>query len=442
MADSRNRTELLHARVEAALRPHLPPDAPLWVGLSGGRDSVVLLHITRRLLPGRVRALHVHHGLSPHANNWADFCAALCRDWEIPCTLRKVKVDWRDGRGMEAAARCARYQAFQETGRTWLALAHHRRDQAETLLFNLCRGTGVIGAAAMLSLRRMGELTLLRPLLDIDSDTIAAYARAEQLCWMEDESNADTRYSRNFLRRHILPELATRFPALDATLARAAGHFAEAQELLDTLAAQDDLRIAKRLAPLLEYSPARQANWLRYWLRQQGWHVPERAALVEALRQLAALAEKPDNRFELKLPEGMLRLWQGRLYCVRHIAPPTTRAWDGKTPCPWAGGWLRLEPCQGEGISAALIAGKIFCVRARQGGEQINLQTGRPRRALKTLLQENQIPPWERERVPLLYLDNEFIACPGIAIAAPWQCQANQAGMRIVYDDRNLPCVA
>ncbi|GHU11598.1 hypothetical protein FACS1894185_5110 [Betaproteobacteria bacterium] len=215
------------ATLAAQLRARLPEKSPLWVGLSGGRDSVVLLHLCQKALPpGRVRALHVHHGLSPHADAWAAFCEQLCRDWGIPYTLKKVEVPRHDGQGVEAAARHARYLAFQESDAEYLALAHHRRDQAETLLFNLCRGAGVIGAAAMPHSRQIGNLTLLRPLLDLNANVIAAYAAAEQLRWVEDESNADIGYSRNFLRHQILPELTTRFPAAESALARAARHFA------------------------------------------------------------------------------------------------------------------------------------------------------------------------------------------------------------------------
>ncbi|MDR3056404.1 MAG: tRNA lysidine(34) synthetase TilS [Zoogloeaceae bacterium] len=425
------------AKFAAQLRARLPENATLWVGLSGGRDSVVLLHLARQLLPERVRALHVHHGLSPHADAWAAFCEQLCREWDIPCTLKKVEVPRHDGQGVEAAARHARYQAFRESAAEYLALAHHRRDQAETLLFNLCRGAGVVGAAAMPPQRQIGNPTLLRPLLDVGADAIAAYATAEQLRWVEDESNADPRYSRNFLRHQILPELKTRFPAAETTLARAASHFAEAQELLDDLAAQDDKAIAGQLAPhlppLLALSPARQANWLRYWLKQQNWHTPETAALREALRQLATLTEKPDRHFTLKLPEGELRLWQNRLYCVPHIAPLTQRAWDGKTPCKWADGWLTLEPCPGAGLSAVLVAGKTFTLRPRQGGEQIVPQANRPHRPLKKLLQENRIPPWQRERLPLIFVDDELVAVPDVAVAAKWQCQTGQAGVQVSY---------
>ncbi|GHT94425.1 tRNA(Ile)-lysidine synthase [Betaproteobacteria bacterium] len=422
------------ATLAAQLRARLPEKSPLWVGLSGGRDSVVLLHLCQKALPpGRVRALHVHHGLSPHADAWAAFCEQLCRDWGIPYTLKKVEVPRHDGQGVEAAARHARYLAFQESDAEYLALAHHRRDQAETLLFNLCRGAGVIGAAAMPHSRQIGNLTLLRPLLDLSANVIAAYAAAEQLRWVEDESNADTGYSRNFLRHQILPELTRRFPAAESALARAARHFAEAQELLDTLAAQDDAQIQAQLPPLLTLPPARQANWLRYWLRQQGWHAPETAALHEALRQLAMLAGKPDSHFALGLPQGELRLWQDRLYCVPHIAPLAPREWDGKSPCQWADGWLTLEPCTGEGLSSAKLAGKTLTLRPRQGGEHITSQTNRPRRTLKNLLQETHIPPWERERLPLIYAGEELVAVPGVAVAAEWQCEVGEKGMRVGF---------
>ena len=437
MDASRNKTDLaaqLATRLRAHLATLLPKDAPLWVGLSGGRDSVVLLHLCNTLLPERVHALHVHHGLSPHADAWAAFCEQLCHEWNVPYTQKKVAVPRHAGQGPEAAARHARYQAFADSDALYLALAHHQRDQAETLLFNLCRGAGVIGAAAMPYLRKIprkiGDLTLLRPLLDTSAHAIAAYAAAHQLSWVEDESNADTAYSRNFLRHQILPELTSRFPAAETTLARAAGHFAEAQELLDTLGAQDDVKIQAELPPLLTLPHARQANWLRYWLRKQGWHAHETAALHEALRQLAMLADERDHHFALGLPQGELRLWQNRLYCVPHIAPLTEREWDG-SPIAWADGWLTLEPCTGEGLSAALIAGKTLTIRPRQGGEHLTPQTNRPRRTLRNLLQENHIPPWERERLPLVYLGEELVAVPDVAVAAEWKCQEGQAGMQV-----------
>ncbi|MDR0672081.1 MAG: tRNA lysidine(34) synthetase TilS [Zoogloeaceae bacterium] len=426
----------LVARVAAFLDAALPDGVPLWVGFSGGRDSVVLLDLVISLLPGRVCALHVQHGLSPNADAWADFCAAFCRAREISFALEKVKVARDSGEGLEAAARRARYQAFLESGADWLALAHHQRDQVETLLFNLCRGAGVAGAAAMPEARRMGAMTLLRPLLKTSAADLAAYARARALSWMEDESNADERHARNFLRHRVLPGLAARFPAVETTLARAAGHFGEAQTLLRERADEDDRALAGNLPSLLSLSLPRQANWLRYRLHRQGWRVPDAVTLDEVLRQLVRAISQADSRFEFGFAEGRLHLWQGRLYATPHPAPPemAARPWDTRTPCLWSGRSLRLEPCHGAGLDAALLAGKPLTLRPRQGGEKLQLHPRGPRRTLKNLLREAGIPPWERPCLPLLYHEETLIACPGIGIAANWQCPPDQPGFRIAWD--------
>lgn len=431
MAATRNSpsAELL-SRLEAQLRAHLPVGADLWVGLSGGRDSVVLLQLCKTLLPaGQLRAVHVHHGLSPNADAWADFCTRLCAEWDIPLQVIRVQVPRQDGRGLEAAAREARYQAYRACGARYLALAHHRRDQAETLLFNLCRGAGVSGGAAMPACRSHAELTLLRPLLETGGSTVNAYAEQQGLVWIEDESNQDETYTRNFLRRQVLPLLETRFPAAEVTLARAAGHFAEAEGLLNELAAQDDALIQARVMPLLQLSEARQANWLRYWLRQRGWQVPEAAALTEALRQIRVTPA--DGLFELRLPEGSLRLWRGALYRVPvHLPLPLEPLpWQGEAVLAWGSGLLRLEPVTGEGIALARLAGRRLTLQARQGGESLVPGAGRPRRPLKKLLQEAALPPWERELLPLIYVDKELVACPGLAVAADWQCAPGEAGL-------------
>ncbi|MDR2625078.1 MAG: tRNA lysidine(34) synthetase TilS [Zoogloeaceae bacterium] len=441
MAASRNPPDpaaTLTAQVAACLDAALPETALLWVGFSGGQDSVVLLDLVHRLLPGRIRAIHVRHGLSPNADAWADFCAAFCHARAIPLLIKKVEVAQGAKEGLEAAARKARYRAFQESGATVLALAHHQRDQAETLLLHLCRGTGVAGAAAMPEVRRMGNLTLLRPLLHSSAAALAAYARARSLSWVEDESNAEERHTRNFLRHRILPELTARFPALEATLARAAGHFAEAQTLLCERAAEDDAALAGRLSALPALSLPRQANWLRYRLQRQGWRAPETATLEEILRQLAHALAQANPRLEFELTEGCLRLWQGRLYMTPHPAPPQTEKclWDTRTPCSWSGKRLRLEPCHGAGLNAALLAGKKpLILRPRQGGERLQTHPGGPHRTLKNLLREAGIPPWERPRLPLIYHEQTLIACPGIAIAANWQCPPDRPGWQLRWEE-------
>lgn len=317
MAATRNcRSPDLPARVGAFVAARIAPAETICVALSGGRDSVVLLHLLHRLgLGERLSALHVHHGLSPHADAWAAFCASCCAGLGVPLAVRRVVVD-AVGCGLEAAARQARYAAFAECAADCLLLAQHRGDQAETLLFNLLRGSGVAGAAAIPVERRLGRLRLLRPLLDVPRSEIEAYARSGGLAWVDDESNGDLGLSRNYLRHCVLPGLGERFPGAEAAFARAARNFTEAQELLDELAAADWRAAADGeavvLAVLRTFSPQRVKNLLRYRLRQLGWQPPVASRLDEFVRQLQAAGA--DRHPELQLPGGRMRCARGRLH--------------------------------------------------------------------------------------------------------------------------------
>lgn len=313
MAATRNSPspDALPARVGSLLAARIAPTQTLCVGLSGGCDSVTLLHLLCRLgYRERLTAVHVHHGLSPHADAWADFCTAYCADLGVPLILRRVAVDRKSGSGLEAAARQGRYAVFAEAPGDWLLLAQHRGDQAETLLFNLLRGSGVAGAAAMPLQRAFASKQLLRPLLGSARAEIETYARDAGLAWIEDESNADLGFSRNYLRHQTLVDLSQRFPAAESALAQAAGHFAEAQGLLDELAAEDWARAADgesaRLDVLKALSLPRLKNLIRYRLRQLGWQPPVAARLNEFCRQVHDAG--PDRH-------PALELVQGRLFC-------------------------------------------------------------------------------------------------------------------------------
>ena len=318
MAASRNSLSAdLPERVGAFLAARLGPDDRLTVGLSGGCDSVVLLHLLTRLgYTGRLGAIHVHHGLSANADAWAQFCTDYCSRLGVPLSIRRVVVDQSPGLGLEAAAREARYAAFAETARDCLLLAQHRGDQAETVLFNLLRGAGVTGAAGMPAERAFGKLRLLRPLLDCSRAEIEAYAGQVGLSWVDDESNADTSLTRNFLRHEALAALNQRFPAAEASLAQAASHFGEAAGLLDELAAldwqQSSESDALRLSALKMLSLPRLKNLLRYRLRQLGWQVPVTSRLEEFTRQLQSAG--PDRHPELRLPSGKMRAARGLLH--------------------------------------------------------------------------------------------------------------------------------
>lgn len=321
MAASRNKPSAddLPGRVGAFVAARLAPAETLCVGLSGGCDSVVLLHVLSRLgLGERLRAMHVHHGLSPNADAWADFCRDFCGRLPVSLEIARVEVDLSAGLGLEAAARAARYAAFAECAADVLVLAHHQGDQAETVLFNLLRGTGVAGAAGMPAERRLSGGRLLRPLLGMSRAVLEGYAREHSLRWIEDESNIDLRYSRNFVRHRVMPVLGQRFPSVENALAQAAANFGEADELLAELAAVDWQNVCKMpdatasLSCLKQLSLLRLKNLLRYRLRSLGWRAPVATRLDEFARQVLAAA--PDRHPELQLPDGIMRVARGQLH--------------------------------------------------------------------------------------------------------------------------------
>lgn len=302
--------QLLTAAVTDCLQRHVHRGERVVVGLSGGMDSVVLLHVLAHTWQGGVAALHVNHGISPNARAWADFCEAYAQKLNIPCVVKSVMVERGSSDGLEAAARRARHAVFAQTD-AWVACAHHLDDQAETLLFNLLRGTGLAGAGAM----RERNGRLLRPLLAVGRADIASYARAHYLEWIDDESNADVRYARNFLRHRILAPLSQRFPAAAKNLAGAAARFAEAQDLIDALACLDLGDCADFPVPadqLRALDEPRARNALRYLLAMRGVRIPSEVRLREALRQM--LTAGADRHPRLMLGNFRLVRRRGLIY--------------------------------------------------------------------------------------------------------------------------------
>jgi tRNA(Ile)-lysidine synthase len=281
-------------QISGVLRHHLQRDSRIVVALSGGVDSVVLCDLLRRYCKRRrceLRALHINHQISPNAAQWARFCRALCRAWKIPLMVVKVSVE--RGNSLEAAARTARYRVFAQQRTDFVALAHNRDDQAETLLLQLLRGAGVKGLSAMPVIRTEANVTLLRPLLDVSREEIEAYAWKHKLEWVDDESNSDIYFDRNFLRHEILPVLARRYPAYRTTLARTGRNLAESAQLLDELA-EIDLDGTKSgegvpVALLRRLDVARAKNALRYHLRCCGVVAPNAARLEECVRQALSM---------------------------------------------------------------------------------------------------------------------------------------------------------
>jgi len=311
------------------------------VGLSGGVDSVVLLHALAQAGVG-VRAAHVHHGLSPNADRWAAFCRKLCRRLGVPLTVRRVHVPKKT----EGHARTARYAALKKLPFDVLALAHQLDDQAETVLMSLFRGTGARGAQGMAQRSKFDGRILLRPLLEVPREAIVAYARQEKLEWVEDESNASDAFTRNFIRLRIAPLLAERYPRWREALSRAARHFS-AQEL-------------------------DQRQLLREFLDARGLRAPSEAKLVEMLKQLNA---RGANTL-IEHDGAQLRLYRGRVSIEKSTgnAPFEPVEWRGEraVPLPALGGEVRFRRSRGAGIDARWLPLQI---KLRAGGER--LQIGR-----------------------------------------------------------------
>lgn len=416
------------------------------VGYSGGLDSSVLLHLLAGLRGDpnvqrnfQLSAVHVHHGLSPQADVWTAHCANICRSLAVPLQTRYVSVN-QAGDGLEAAARAARYRVFRELDADALVLAHHRDDQAETVLLQLLRGASLKGLAAMPPQRLLQgsvnpELILFRPLLHTTRVEIAAYADEHGLSWIDDASNTDETLSRNALRHTALPVLSARFPDAPQVLAQAAAQFAEAASLLDELA-KHDFGVANggdrlALSVLRNLSEPRARNVLRCFLAQAGVEI-QRDALHEALRQV--LTARPDAQVQVVFGDMILRLYDRCIVIqprTRFAAAPMNLLWKGEACVELGeGGNLLFQSVIGAGVR--LTPGQVS-IRRRRGGERMRPGAGRPRRTLKNLLREAGIPAWQRDSLPLLYLDEALVWAPVIGGDSDYQATAGEAGWLISW---------
>jgi tRNA(Ile)-lysidine synthase len=436
----------LPERAAATLAPVIFPGAHLALGLSGGVDSVALLSALTELAPAMrfsLRAVHVNHGISPSAARWAEFCTQLCAGFRVPFQLETVDIGPYRNLGLEGAARRARYEAFARVDADFIVLAQHRDDQAETLLLRLLRGAGLRGLAAMSPLRVLPgtRARLLRPLLGMSRAEIESFARRRGLEWVEDESNVDTLRRRNFLRHEVFPILERQFPAARATIARTATHLAEARELLDEMARGDFERCgggsAIDIAILHRLGEARAKNVLRHWCETRGIEPLSAARTAELLRQLRE--SRSDARFSLAGPGWTFLRYREKLYLQRAaeaIERNLREVWDGGNALPMLslGGVLKFKPEEGRGLSLARLRAARVTVRVRQGGERLQLDSRRPRRTLKNLFQEQGIPPWRRDALPLIFCGEELVSVPGIGDACQFRAAPGEAGLIVTWE--------
>lgn len=408
-----------------------------WIAYSGGLDSHVLLsmcHVLRQELSLNLRAIHVNHNLNPRSADWSHHCERVCRDYHIDLIIKSVQLDLTNGDSLEEVAREARYACFAEcvSEDDVLLTAHQQDDQAETVLIQLFRGAGPKGLAAMPLIKKFAKGWHARPLLEMTRADLERYARLHALQWIEDESNTNQQLTRNFLRHDILPRLAARWPSVTKAISRSASHCAEAQELLEAFSLEmlSDLQgqVANTLSveKLLALEESRLRLVLRTWIKLCGFSLPD-THKINMIRQDVLLAGQDSG--PCLVWEGVeLRRYRDDLYLL--ASPPAfdplfKQDWDMNRSLRIPGvGTLEVESVIGHGLRTSIMA---VTVGFRRGGERV-LLPGRGRHELKNLFQEWGVPPWERQRVVLLFDGETCIAALGYFIDPGYMAESDEAG--------------
>jgi tRNA(Ile)-lysidine synthase len=409
----------------------------LAIAYSGGLDSSVLLRLARDYASRHgmtLFAFHIHHGLSPNADAWEVHCRRECERLGVMFDARRVQLMKRDESGVEEAARISRYAALGDLCRAHgvplLLTAHHQDDQAETVLLQLLRGSGVAGLAGMEmantapDLLGDGELVMARPLLAVSRAELEEFAASEGIAYIEDESNADTRYARNALRHRVMPSFAGYFPGFQQRIARSAQHAQSAQRLLNELAAQDLAQCQEGecidISRLRLLSTDRIDNLLRYWFASRGVRMPATAWLAEMRAQL--LDARADARLCVTHADCHIRRHRDRVFLVprradESFAAPLAFRWNGESQIEFAPyrGSLHFEEAE-EGVDADWLRRQDLLIRHRSGGERLKPAPNRPTRSLKHHYQALDVPAWERERLPVVTAGQQLLFAAGIGM--------------------------
>ncbi len=427
---------------------NLPEHDRLRVALSGGLDSVLLLHLAVSCHRARVpvEAIHVNHQLQHNAGETESFCRDLCGGLGIPLVVRRVTVttgkEADSAGGVEEAARKARYQVFEELLEPGdlLLMAHHADDQAETVLFRLLRGSGVAGLAGMPRHRPLGMGQLARPLLDVERAELARWAGVAGLSWVEDPSNSDRRYDRNFLRHGIIPELKARWPRLTSRIRHSAQSCRDSEYLNSILAEQQWQQCATPqgtlpVSALEDLSLPEQKNLLYWWVRRQGFYPPSSSAITQGLHDL--LQARDDRSPGLSGQGYSLRRFRGQICLVTGepeaapLAPVRLLPGDEMKWGPWL---VRVEPAGGNPKTGCPEI-RIF---TRQGGERLRPHPDGPSKPLKKWFQEQGVPPWERSSIPLVFAGSgdarELIAVGDFWCSPRYTGAAPATGWRLIVE--------
>ena len=429
--------ELLSSRsIESALTQyHNPPH--IYIGYSGGIDSHVLLHLCASMahLKEKITAVYVHHGLQLEADAWAEHCKKTATGLGVDFKVIRVDAIASQGESPEEVARNARYTALRTLIETddLLLVAQHREDQLETVLLQLFRGSGLSGLSAMPAFMNFGKGVLLRPLLNTPKIAVEVYAKLHNLSWIEDPSNQSNNFNRNFLRNAIVPLLKQRWPACDKTVARSAGHCAEAQLLLSEQTKKLFLPIFNVLdetlsiSQLIAYSLTQQRLVIREWFQMLNLKMPSQA-FIERI-QSDVISARPDSDPLLSGKGYCIRRYRDKLYCLKVAGAEKIVAsiWP-KMQISFsfsAGQALYFMPSSA-GICYDKWQKSTVVVKARSGGEKISLPGRKGHHDLKQLFQEASVAPWERAGIPLIYLDDKLAVVGDLWISADFYSEKEQ----------------
>ena len=414
------------------------------VALSGGVDSVVLLHLLHQLQKTHhftLKASHVHHGLSKNADKWVKFCEKLCTKLSVPLDIHYIQLPQKKSLGIEGEARQLRYEKLLQTKTDLVVLAHHEDDQAETFLLQLMRGAGVKGLSSMAHFD--DSRGLWRPLLNVTRIDIESYAKKHQLKWIEDESNLNIDFDRNFIRSKVLPILKNRFSYIVKVISRSSSHLAEAQNLLDDLAKidlksylkSDNYKHKIHVKALDKLSNARAKNVLRYWLEINKQLMPSKDLLDELLRQV--LTAKKDATIKIQLSKDYeIRRYKDEIYIAKKNLKGQKNyeiIWNGESEILLPNGQkLTFKKVKGRGINLKFLDHQKLKIRNRQGGEFFKPDSKRPTKKIKQLLQESDLPPWERENLPLIFVGDDLAFLPNFGVDVKFQTKAKELGLEVI----------
>lgn len=423
----------------------LASEKRIWVAYSGGVDSHVLLHLlakSKNPQLNNVAAIHVDHGLHDDSNQWSKHCADIAADLNVKFIDLKADVNNISSVGMEAAAREARYLALQNalTANDILLTAQHQQDQAETLLLQLFRGAGPKGLSAMAGQFALGKTQTFRPLLTVSQTDILEYATEHQLNWIDDPSNVETRWNRNYIRHKLWPDITERWPQAAQTISRSAEHCAEASELLDDLAEQDLALLTGEhsadslpINSLLTLSEARCRNVLRHFLLRQNLVLPSTVNLQRIIDEVCKA--KQDSNPLVAWSGVEVRRYQDQIYfmtpLVEHDANIVIDVTGYQSLTLPDGRVIEWKSGEGQGINLPEQA--QITLRFRQGGEKIKPQGADHNKSLKHLFQQWSIPPWHRDRIPLIFCDDKLVAVVGYCMSDLYSVNEGQQGYSLQF---------